>query len=940
MKSTIGQDGSDSPGKGGKSLTDIKHYFSPPVFPGDMEKTRSAKILHSILLSTLVFTIIIGGIGVPFIFIQKQIFLIVSLPLAAFLALIFWILRRGWVKFASVLFSAGLWASFTFFIMFSGGMHSVITIFYLVGVVFTQLLLGWRNALIYTAACCLAGLGMVILESSGYLPRIFPVPSLAGWLGMGIAIIVTLVMVRLVFNDLNDTLLLTQKHLEERNQAEAVLKASEEKFHSMIDQATEGFALTDEKGILVEWNHAMEQIAGIPHAQVMQLPFSQALLQMMAPEQRTGEYARFLEEELSKAILTGESRYFDNVIETEVFRPDGTSVIVELRNFPVRIGDKLRVGTMALDITKHKQADRDLSLQFERLRALNNIEHSMATGMNLNVVLDLLVKEIVSQLQVDATSVLLLDSQNEYLIFRAGDGFLTQALRFTHLKMGAGLAGRAASERRIVHIPDLAEITGNPVLAQSIINENFVTYYGIPLIAKGQLYGVLEIFHRSRLDPDPNWLTFLETLATQAAISIDNSRMIETINANLRETSALYRINRDLVALTDPLQLLNNVVELLQEEFGYFYVQIFVTDPETGDFVIRAGSGTIGKQLLEMGYRLQAGDGIVGYTAETGLPFFSNDASQVLSFVSNPLIPDAKSELAVPIKTEDRFLGMIDVIQIPPLILTERDVRLVEAVSNQLAVALQKAQLYTDLQNSLQQVQDAQAHLIHSEKLAVAGRLLASVSHELNNPIQAIQNTLFLLKNESGISEQGKQDLDVVLSETERMASLIDRLRTTYRAARAEDFHPIQINSLIEDIHVLLTTHLRHAKVAFTFRPAPDLPAIPALEDQMKQVILNLFMNSIDAMADGGQLTVSTDWLKESHEILIHVTDTGTGIEESMLPNLFVGFITTKKSGTGLGLAISHEIILKHHGRIQAANNPQGGATFSIWLPVGEGGSL
>ncbi len=111
----------------------------------------------------------------------------------------------------------------------------------------------------------------------------------------------------------------------------------------------------------------------------------------------------------------------------------------------------------------------------------------------------------------------------------------------------------------------------------------------------------------SELAPDPNWLKFLETLAEQAAISIDNARLLEMTQASLKETNALYRINQDLASTIDPEQLMKNVVNLLQENFGYYYVQMFVADPETGDFVVHAGSGKIGEQLKNQEYRLAAG---------------------------------------------------------------------------------------------------------------------------------------------------------------------------------------------------------------------------------------------------------------------------------------------------------------------------------------------
>jgi signal transduction histidine kinase len=93
-------------------------------------------------------------------------------------------------------------------------------------------------------------------------------------------------------------------------------------------------------------------------------------------------------------------------------------------------------------------------------------------------------------------------------------------------------------------------------------------------------------------------------------------------------------------------------------------------------------------------------------------------------------------------------------------------------------------------------------------------------------------------------------------------------------------------------------------------------------------------MNAVDAMADGGHLIIATQFLPYSREMLMTVSDTGPGIEESIMPNIFDAFVTNKERGTGLGLTISYEIILKHHGRIQAKNNPARGATISIWLPV------
>jgi signal transduction histidine kinase len=306
----------------------------------------------------------------------------------------------------------------------------------------------------------------------------------------------------------------------------------------------------------------------------------------------------------------------------------------------------------------------------------------------------------------------------------------------------------------------------------------------------------------------------------------------------------------------------------------------------------------------------------------------------VVFFTRNPLLPDTKSELAVPVKVGDSVLGVLDVQHIPPHDLTQRDIQLVNAVADQLAIALQNANLYEELQISLQHEKAIRNQLVQNERLAVMGRLLATVSHELNNPLQAIQNALFLLREERGISLQGKQDLEIVLAESERMAGMIERLRSTYRATQPQDFQFTQVNHIVQDVLALITTLLRHNQISFVFNADMTLPMIPALADQLRQVVLNLLMNAVEAMSDGGQLTVTTQSLPERSEILLTVSDTGSGIEADILPNIFDAFVTNKLRGTGLGLTISYDIVIKHRGRITAENNPERGSTFSVWLPL------
>lgn len=694
---------------------------------------------------------------------------------------------------------------------------------------------------------------------------------------------------------------------------------NEHRYEQMASLTSEGLMIHD-NDIVLDANLAFAELVGCSNPEEM---IGRHVIEIFP---FTAESRQFVLAQLKSGITKR--------CEVELKKGDGTIAPAEIfcrnityQNHPAHL-ISLR------DITERKQTETQLTRQLERLNVLHTIDQSIASIMDLRSILKSLAQKIVEQVHVDSCAILLLNSQTQTLDFSVKQGFLTSALEFTHLGLGQGLAGHAAQDQQVVHIPDLSKTKNNPALTRAIANENFTSYLGIPLVAKGNLLGVLEIFHRSPLAADADWMKFMEILANKAAIAIDNARLMSIAQQSFKETHALYHINQRLIATIDPQELMDDVVNLLQTDFGYHFVQIFVADPKTGDVVMRAGSGELGTKLKNEGYRLLAGDGIVGVTAETGKPFFTNNVEDVFAYIRPPYLPDTKSELAVPIRIGSQFLGLLDIHQKTPNNLTERDVQLVTAVADQLAVALQKAALYTELQEALLQEQTARSQLIHNEKLAVAGRLLASVSHELNNPIQAIQNALFLLKEEKGLSQQGRQDLEIVLSETDRMASMLQRLRTTYQPIENLDFKPVDVNAVIQDVGILVATHLRHNRITFEFQPDAALPPVSGIEDQLKQVMLNLVMNSVEAMAEGGSLKIATQYQKNNREALITVCDTGHGIDKNILPFIFDAFVTNKKRGTGLGLTITNEIVLKHGGRIQAENNPQCGATILIWLPV------
>lgn len=192
------------------------------------------------------------------------------------------------------------------------------------------------------------------------------------------------------------------------------------------------------------------------------------------------------------------------------------------------------------DITVQKEGEDLNRRQLQRLAALRAIDTAIASSLDLNLTLSIILEQVMKQLDVGAVDILLINPHTQVLDFVAGRGFQTTSLQQTRLRLGEGYAGRAAYERRIISIPDLRVHKTDFLRSPNFAHEGFVTYYAAPLITKGQIKGVLEVFFRSSYQPDSEWLNFFETLAGQAAIAIDNVTLFNDLQRSNVELTVAY----------------------------------------------------------------------------------------------------------------------------------------------------------------------------------------------------------------------------------------------------------------------------------------------------------------------------------------------------------------------------------------------------------------
>lgn len=224
-------------------------------------------------------------------------------------------------------------------------------------------------------------------------------------------------------------------------------------------------------------------------------------------------------------------------------RKDGSLYHEDAHIFPITTpeGEIINYASVKREITAEVKAREKIEQQLSRLEALHTIDSMISSSTDLNLILNLILKQVQGELDVDAADLLVFRPSIQSLQCVARVGFRTDALAYTHLRLGKGLAGRAALTRKMVRMTQQETQSSIIENAPELENEDFATYFGIPLLVKGQLKGVLEIFHRTVFEPDTHWQSFLETLAGQAAIAIDNDALVD----NLQKTNEELRLAYD-----------------------------------------------------------------------------------------------------------------------------------------------------------------------------------------------------------------------------------------------------------------------------------------------------------------------------------------------------------------------------------------------------------
>jgi PAS domain S-box-containing protein len=397
--------------------------------------------------------------------------------------------------------------------------------------------------------------------------------------------------------------------------------------------------------------------------------------------------------------------------------------------------------------------------------------------------------------------------------------------------------------------------------------------------------------------------------------------------------AAAAEVGRLVTSTLDTEILFKRAVNLLREHFGYYHAAIFTTEEAGFDVVVREATGDAGKAMKEKQHSLKIGSkSVVGLATETGEPYVANDVSQDPNHHFNPLLPDTKAEIAIPLKIGRRVIGALDLQATEVNAFSPEDITVLQMLTDQFATAIDNARSY-------QLAQDAFLEMRELEKLK--SQFLANMSHELRTPLNSIIGfSRVILKGIDGpVTDLQQQDLTAIYNSGQHLLGLINDILdlSKIEAGKMElTFDEVDIEKLIKSVMSTVVGLVKDKPVRLEEEIEVDLPPVKADPMRVRQILINLFSNAAK-FTDEGTIKVTAKAMGSF--VRISVIDSGPGISKEDQEKLFQAFsqvdasATRATGGSGLGLSISKELVTMHGGEIGLHSEVGKGSEFYFTLP-------
>lgn len=457
----------------------------------------------------------------------------------------------------------------------------------------------------------------------------------------------------------------------------------------------------------------------------------------------------------------------------------------------------------------------------------------------------------------------------------------------------------------------------------------------IPLIIDGHLAGALGVGRRDDVPYDKEDLDAAELLAGQMAIQLESARLHGEAANRVDELELINEVGAAVAQHIDLDQLLKVAVRNLARVTGAcrVFVLLIEQEPEVLRLVASNEEG-IGREPL----MVPAGSPSTAWACirearpkQVYAPFECEGSSPALAerfghhgVLAVPLIAGSKpvGAIVVGYTQKGRQFTRVEV---------DRTV----AIANWLASALANAQLYRDLRESYRKLAEAQQQLVQRERLAAVGELAAVVAHEVRNPLCVVFNSTATLKRRL----QGDEEVGLLLGIVEEEAERLDRLvggMLDFTRTVEPDIRPERLQPILAGAVDAARAIADQGRVSIDLQVSDDTPAAPLDATMVRQAVLNLLVNAIQAMPRGGELRIEAGPDEHGAWLRLAVADTGHGIPSQLVDRIFDPFFTTKASGSGLGLAVVKRALEAHGGRVEVESSPATGTRFVLRFPLAQ----
>jgi signal transduction histidine kinase len=579
---------------------------------------------------------------------------------------------------------------------------------------------------------------------------------------------------------------------------------------------------------------------------------------------------------------------------------------------------------MSADLTENLS---ELKARYERLSLLHQVGTVIHSTLDPEEALQLILKEAVRVMRASSGSMVLINPTDGLLEIHASQGLPANAAKLK-LRVGEGITGWVARTGKPARVGDVTRDPRYVMLRPEIRSE-----LAVPLEVNGQLRGVLNV-DSDRLDAfSAEDQELLEALATQAARVIHNTWLYEQLRLKARLFESLASVSQTInstLNVDDALKVITREACVLMQAR---LCSLMLLDESRQWLDLRASYGA-GEAYLRKP-RLNVEESLLGVVVRRRKPvqIANVQTSARYQHVEVAQRENLAALLSVPLIFNGEAIGTLNVYTGQPYSFSNEEIRILSALAELSAIAIEKARLY-------ERLVDVEEQMRQNEKLAALGLLAAEVAHEIRNPLTVMKMLYHSLDLKFPEGDPRAKDASIIDQKISHLNKIVEQILDFARTTEPQ-FSQVNLNQIIEELGLLVRHKLKHQNVQWIRKLQPGLPAVKGEAGQLEQAFLNLILNAVEAMPEGGTLTITSREIRLPRSssapthVAVEFTDTGPGLSEDVRQRAFTSVLNSRKArGTGLGLAIVGRVVETHRGRIKIKSSRIRGTTMRVLLPI------